>query len=72
MRARDVIGRTIVAIEQQRFSTNRGSGARSMVTHVYAIVLDDGTRLCPNVRETEIGDYAVEINAHKPETRGAK
>jgi hypothetical protein len=63
MRTRGVVGKRIIAIEQERRSTGR-PGARPMC--VSAIVLEDGTRLCPVTVETDFGDYFHEIRIERP------
>lgn len=66
MRARDVVGRRVVAVEQQRV-WDQGTGG--WVVHVHALVLDNGARLAPVVLELE-DDYAVELLVVKPRKEG--
>lgn len=63
MRARDVLGKRIVGIEQWRFSPGR---SRSMCTNVHCFVLEDGTRISPITIETDHGWYAHEFAVSKP------
>lgn len=56
MRARDVVGRKIVAVRQHRFYCRHVGG---MVTSVDAFVLDDGRFIALVPQETE-GDLYVE------------
>ncbi len=55
-----MIGRRIVAVEQERTETNQGR-----VWALLSITLDNGTVLAPLVAEMD-GDYAVELRVHKP------
>ena len=52
--ARELLGRTIVAVEQRTFPDGRGGTA-----HDPKITLDDGSVLTFTVEETEQGDYGV-------------
>jgi len=61
MKSRDAVGKKIVRIEQTRTADNIGE----TVWHIDAIVLEDGTKLCPNVLETDIGEYLVEMTVYK-------
>jgi|TARA_Y100000310_G_C20655818_1_gene801916 hypothetical protein len=65
MIAREAVGKRIVAIEQTMSKATHG-----MVADVHAIVLEDGTRLCPLTAETEEGgEYLVEILVNKRNRR---
>lgn len=64
MRARDVVGRRIVAVEQERLSTDSGAA----VYHVRWLELDNGARITFSVAELP-GDYAVEARV-LPEREG--
>lgn len=55
MRARDVVGRRIVGIEQRLLESNAGR-----VWHVDGIILDDGRRIRFVVGEC-LADYVVEV-----------
>jgi len=57
IKARDLIGRTIVAVDFRVFSTGRG---REKSTNP-VITLDNGRKLWFVVAETEVGIYGVEI-----------
>jgi len=59
MRARDAIGRRVVAVKQ----TRTHDGRDAFHWHLVAIVLDDGTRLVPSVVETNTGEYIVTLTA---------
>ena len=59
MNSEAAVGRKIIRVEQQR--KNIRQTGRVVVTDVTAIVLDNGTKLVPIVRETDFGYYAVEI-----------
>jgi len=61
MKARAVVGKTIVAVEQHRVEDETRKG---VLYNVSAIVLDDGTRLTFQVAELE-SDYAVTCTAYK-------
>jgi hypothetical protein len=61
MKSRDVVGRKIVRVEQERLPSNTG-----MVWHVHALVLDNGTKIWPNTCETDWGEYLTELHVHKP------
>ena len=61
MRARDVVGKRIVAIEQQRTSDQCGRA----FAHLDTLVLEDGTRITFSVVELP-GDYAIEATARRP------
>lgn len=61
MRARDVVGRRIVAIKQERCSTNYDA----RVYHVHWIELDNGARIYFSVSELD-SDYAVLAHVAKP------
>ncbi len=60
MRARDAVGRTIVAVEQERFTDQRGRHV-----HVDAFVLDNGTRLVLHPQEAENDPYVSVIVVRK-------
>jgi hypothetical protein len=64
VRARDAVGKRIVAVEQQRTRDTAGQ----VVWHVDALVLEDGTRLLTHTCELD-GDYAVEISVLKPRAK---
>jgi fibrillarin-like rRNA methylase len=57
MKARQVVGRRIVAIEQERVWNPRRC---AWIYHVAAIVLDNGAVLVTGVEELD-ADYAVEL-----------
>lgn len=67
MRARDVVGRRIVEIEQVRKQCTTYGG--HAVTAIQAIMLDDGTRITFTGVEVEYGDPVVTANAIKPMRR---
>lgn len=56
-KARDLIGRTITAVDFQPFATGRG---RERTTKPI-ITLDNGRKLYFVASETEVGDYGVEL-----------
>ena len=59
MKTRGVIGKRIVAVQQQRTRSNFGTN----VYHIQSIQLDDGTRILLNVVELDDRDpevYAVD------------
>jgi len=62
MRAREVVGRKIVAIRQERFYSEH---LRHMTCNVVGLVLDSGTVLVPVVDEGA-GDYYVDFVISKP------
>lgn len=67
MKARDVIGRRIVAVHQQRVPADRAADGfvlREGFTHIDGIVLDNGTVITFGVIELE-GDYGVEPTVHR-------
>lgn len=64
MKAKDVIGRKIVRIDQQRF-VNPNTGRPCW--HVSAIHLEGGVTLKITTIETP-GDYAHDLSVHKTET----
>jgi hypothetical protein len=61
MRARDLIGRTIVAVDFNVFQT--GVGQEKSTKPV--ITLDNGRKLLFVVSETESGEYGVEMHVTK-------
>lgn len=66
MRARDVVGRTIVSIAQERCYDSCGALHYDVV-----LVFDNGDRLYPLVGELE-GDYAVDFVVNKTGRRRAR
>lgn len=60
MRAKDIIGKKVVKVEQTRAMANSG-----VAYNIDRILFDDGTILYFNVGETE-GDYVVEGATIKP------
>lgn len=61
MRSKDVEGKRIVRVVQQR--TSDGDGCRHrMYQDLIAIVLDDGTELYVVTVETETGEYGHTIH----------
>lgn len=66
MKARDVVGRKIVAVRHIRLQASGGD----VVPSVDEIELDNGTILRPHVFELESGDnYGVDMLAVKPKLR---
>lgn len=63
MKARDVIGRRIAAVEQERVPCT--SSGHDFVMKVTALVLDDGTRIEFRGVEIEYGDPVAEATAVK-------
>lgn len=61
-------GRKIVKIDWNEFNTGRqdshGKLAKSTDPKFY---LDDGSILTFSVEETEIGEYGISVNWHRPE-----
>jgi hypothetical protein len=55
-RARDFIGRTIVAVDFRQFSDGKGGWAHNPV-----LVFDNGRKVYFVVEETEVGGYGVEM-----------
>jgi hypothetical protein len=66
MRARDVVGRRIVAIEQETV-WHEGIRFENMVR----IILDNGRRIFFTVGELD-GDYAVEGHVTRPQPKGCR
>ena len=64
MRTRDLVGRTIVAVDLRRFADARGGWAFDPV-----ITLDNGRRLAFSVQETDTGEYGVELLLSAPVKR---
>lgn len=61
MKARDIVGRKVVRIEQTRIETNTG-----WEYDLTGIVLDNGTRIGLRVHETPEGaDYVIKATAYK-------
>jgi len=58
VRTRDLVGRTITAVNLNRFATGRSHNPFSFEPVIH---LDDGTRLAFFVVETDVGRYGVEI-----------
>ena len=56
MRSRGIVGKRVARIDQARVWTGR-----EFVWNVNAIVMEDGTRLCPMTCETDFGEYQVEV-----------
>jgi hypothetical protein len=67
MNTKNVIGKRIVAVDQQRFY-NASIGR--MDNEVLAIVLEDGTRLAPYTIEREDGRYAQDLSVYAAEETG--
>ena len=65
MRTRDLVGRTIVAVDLGRFADGRGGWAFQPV-----ITLDNGRRLTFSVQETDTGEYGVELLLSAPRREG--
>jgi len=63
MKARDAIGRRIVAVEQEREML--ASSGSDFVVKIRALVLDNGTRIEFRGVEIEYGDPVVEATAIK-------
>lgn len=61
MKARDVVGKRIVRVEQ---SVRWDSKVDKRYADIQRLVLDDGTSITFTVRELE-SDYAVEAHAHR-------
>lgn len=59
MRRKDALGRTIVAVHQERIWSSQ---EHRFVWNVTALELDDGTLLHPSVAEME-GEYAIEFTS---------
>jgi hypothetical protein len=64
MKARDVIGRRIVAVEQGMFDTGVVAGVVDRKHEVSALVLDNGTRLVFHTIECDDG-YATDVIVQK-------
>ena len=62
MRARELVGRTIVAVEWNKFAT--GDSSHPTTTDP-VLVLDSGARLGFVAIETEVGEYGVELVLRK-------
>jgi hypothetical protein len=60
---RDIVGRKIVGIVWNYFDTGRTDPSK---TTDPVLILDNGTRLSFVVRETEVGEYGIEVSVHKP------
>jgi hypothetical protein len=60
VKARAILGKRVVAVEQERVM----SPDRRPAMHIRAIVFDDGTRLAFAVTELE-GDYAITATAYR-------
>jgi hypothetical protein len=69
LRARDVIGRRIVAVRQQRFSNYDHLG--QMGYELQALVLDNGRSIYFSAVETEVEPY-VDASLTDPPERTAK
>jgi hypothetical protein len=61
MNTRGVLGKKIVGVEQVSAMTNVGRR-----WHVSALVLEDGTRLVPEVCETPCDGYVIEVKVRTP------
>ena len=67
MRTRDIIGKRIVAVCLNRFSTGRKTGKGGTAwSFDPVLVLDDGTQVGVTVEETDVGRYGVSLVASKP------
>jgi hypothetical protein len=51
-----IVGRRIVALDQQPYD-----GGRGRIAHYFLLTLDNGARLRGVVDETETGEYGVEL-----------
>lgn len=67
MKARDAVGKKIVAVRQNRFWHD---DFKTWVVELSEIVLEDGTVLYPTVVEC-VGDYAVKLHAVKRKREAA-
>lgn len=54
--------RRIVKVDWHVFSTGRGNKKTTDPT----FYMDDGSYLTFNVAETEVGEYGIEVNWHRP------
>jgi hypothetical protein len=57
----DLIGRRIVAVDFRPFDNGRGETADDPI-----LTLDDGSKLCFIVQETEVGEYGVRLCFIRP------
>jgi hypothetical protein len=62
VKTRGVIGKRIVEVVQERIAATRLYPA---YTHVYALVLEDGTRLEPRTVETDTGEYGCHVSVRR-------
>jgi len=58
IRARDLIGRKIIAVDLRRFHTGRHDAPWSTDP---ILTLDNGRKLYFSTQETEVGEYGVEL-----------
>lgn len=63
MRARDVVGKRIVAVEHARFYNRH---LEQLETVVEAVILEDGTRLIPNASIEVEGGCVGDLLVRKP------
>lgn len=54
-------GRKIVRIEWNEFDNGRGEKVTDPIFH-----LDDGSLVSFSVAETEVGEYGINVNWHRP------
>jgi hypothetical protein len=55
-------GRKIVEIQWNAFRTGRGARRRQGWTTDPVFILDDGSKVCFSVDETEISEYGISVN----------
>ena len=65
-RKRDLIGRTITAVDFRPFGDGRGGRAYDPV-----FTLDNGQRVYFTVQETDVGEFGVRVDVPKKEEEGA-
>lgn len=63
-------GRRIVEVQWNAFRTGRGDRRKRGWTTDPVFTLDDGTKVCFSVQETEFGEYGISVNVW-PKTVGA-
>lgn len=63
VRARDLVGRTIVAVDFRPFRHERALGGEDLSPYTTdpVLILDNGREVRFVVCETEVGEYGVEI-----------
>lgn len=69
MKLKGILGQRIVGITQQRVMARQGDS--SININITEITLEDGTRLFPNVQETDWDFYTVDfvVNTEKKKAR---